>query len=129
MDEFFLTCPRGLEEITKKQISKYLNNSITIDKGGIHFNGNLKDMYTVNIHSRTGMRLLKKIFSFNIQNNKEIYNKIQNYNWKNIININNTFSIKTKIRSKLFEKKYHSLSDIAAKQNVFGSPSYILDNE
>tara|TARA_B100001123_G_C14940481_1_gene879492 strand:- start:236 stop:802 length:567 start_codon:yes stop_codon:yes gene_type:complete len=32
-------------------------------------------------------------------------------------------------KSKLFEKKYHSLSDIAAKQNVFGSPSYILDNE
>ena len=64
MENYFLTCPRGLEDVTKKQISNYINTPIVLDKGGVHFNGNLKDMYAINLHSRTGMRVLKNLFSF-----------------------------------------------------------------
>ena len=81
MDKYFLTCPRGLEEVTKKQISSYVNEPIKIDKGGVHFYGNLKDMYTINLHSRTGMRLLKNIFAFDLEKPQNLYKKIYNLDW------------------------------------------------
>ena len=102
MDKYFLTCPRGLEEVTKKQISSYVNEPIKIDKGGVHFYGNLKDMYTINLHSRTGMRLLKNIFTFDLEKPQNLYKNIYNLDWLKFINVNNTFSIKTKLKSHLF---------------------------
>ena len=102
MNKYFLTCPRGLEEVTKTQISSYINEPINIDKGGVHFSGNLKDMYTINLHSRTGMRLLKNIFSFNLQQPQDLYKSIYNLDWVKFIDVSKTFSIKTKLKSNLF---------------------------
>ena len=102
MDKYFLTCPRGLEEVTKNQISSYINTSIIIDKGGVHFTGSLKDMYLINLHSRTGMRLLKNLFTFSINKPQDLYKSIYSLNWKKIIAIQKTFSIKTKLKTNLF---------------------------
>ena len=73
MNKYFLTCPRGLEEVTKKQISKYIKSIPIVDLGGVHFSGDKSDMYKVNLFSRTGMHLLKEIYSFNINSEKDIY--------------------------------------------------------
>ena len=102
MDKYFLTCPRGLEKVTKNQISNYINTSIIIDKGGVHFTGSLKDMYLINLHSRTGMRLLKNLFTFSINKPQDLYKSIYSLNWKKIIAIQKTFSIKTKLKTNLF---------------------------
>ncbi len=102
MDKYFLTCPRGLEEVTKNQISNYINTSIIIDRGGVHFTGSLKDMYLINLHSRTGMRLLKNLFTFSINKPQDLYKSIYSLNWKKIIAIQKTFSIKTKLKTNLF---------------------------
>ena len=102
MDEYFLTCPRGLEDITGQQISKYIKEYPTIDKGGVSFNGDIYDMYLANLHSRTGMHLLKKITSFKIDNNKDLYIKIYEYDWDKLIGVDKKFLIRTKIKSTLF---------------------------
>ena len=96
MEDFFLTCPRGLEDITAKQISKYIKDNPVIDKGGISFRGDISDMYLVNLNSRTGMHLLKKITLFKARNSKELYNKIYEYDWGKFMSSNTTFFIKTK---------------------------------
>ena len=108
MNQYFLTCPRGLEEITKVQISNYINTPITLDKGGIHFNGTTKDMYLTNLHSRTGMRLLKKIFSLTINEPNNLYSNIYNLRWGEIIAVNKTFSIRTKLKTRLFTNSSHT---------------------
>jgi 23S rRNA G2445 N2-methylase RlmL len=81
MNQYFLTCPRGLEEITSNQISKYIKDTPIIDKGGVSFKGDNLDMYMVNLHSRTGMHLLKKVLSFKINSIKELYSKIYDHSW------------------------------------------------
>ena len=102
MKNFFLTCPRGLEDVTAKQISKYIKDTPIINKGGVSFKGNISDMYLVNLHSRTGMHLLKKIISFKAKNNKELYNKIYKYDWDKFIDSDKTFFIKSKSNSEIF---------------------------
>ena len=61
MNNFFLTCPRGLEEVTANDISQHIKDEPVIKKGGVSFIGNQSDMYKVNLYSRTGMYLLKKL--------------------------------------------------------------------
>tara|TARA_Y100001968_G_scaffold167876_3_gene153729 strand:+ start:1431 stop:2570 length:1140 start_codon:yes stop_codon:yes gene_type:complete len=116
MQNYFLTCPRGLEDATKIQISNYINTPIILDKGGIHFNGTLKDMYTINLHSRTGMRLLKNLFSFSINKPKDLYKSIYSLNWKKIINVQKTFSIRTKLKTELFTNS--SLTTLKIKDAI-----------
>jgi len=99
MEDFFLTCPRGLEETTASQISKYIKNNPIIDNGGVSFKGDLTDMYMTNLYSRTGMHLLKKIISFKSVTTDEIYNNIYEYDWNTILDSNKTFFIKTKSNS------------------------------
>ena len=116
MENYFLTCPRGLEDVTKKQISNYINTPIVLDKGGVHFNGNLKDMYAINLHSRTGMRVLKNLFSFSINKTNDLYKSIYRLNWEKIIDVNKTFSIKTKLKTKLFTNS--SLTTLKIKDAI-----------
>ena len=53
MNEYFITCPRGLEEVTSKDINQYLSTNSYPDKGGVLFNASLKEMYRINLYSRT----------------------------------------------------------------------------
>ena len=52
MNNFFLTCPRGLEEVTANDINQHINDSPIIKKGGISFFGDTADMYKINLYSR-----------------------------------------------------------------------------
>ena len=78
MNNYFLTCPRGLEEITANQIAKHIQNIPEIDFGGIQFKGNKIDMYKANLYSRTGMHVLKELYSININHQKDLYKTIEN---------------------------------------------------
>ena len=89
MYSFYLTCPRGLEETLQTELQHIIPRDITIDKGGVAFNGNKEDMYKVNYQTRIGMNLLIKLFESNISNYDSIYKIIYNYNWNKIFNNNN----------------------------------------
>jgi len=102
MNEYYITCPRGLEETTSLDISSYIKTPATPDKGGVFFNGSLKDMYTVNMYSRTGMFVLKKLFFFKVNNYNDLYKKTSDYPWQKIIGSKKTFSIRSKINSGIF---------------------------
>ena len=103
MNEFFLTCPRGLEEVTAQDINQHIKDVAEIKKGGVTFLGDLVDLYKVNLYSRTGMYLLKKLLSFKATNFDFLYTKVLHYQWESILDSSKTFSIRTKVKSKFFE--------------------------
>ena len=39
MHEYYLTCPRGLENILYDEVKTLVKQDISIDKGGIYFKG------------------------------------------------------------------------------------------
>ena len=103
MNEYFLTCPRGLEEVTAIDVNQHINDAPEIKKGGIKFFGDLADLYKVNLYSRTGMYLLKKLLSFKATNFDFLYKKVLHYKWEEILNSSQNFSIRTKVKSKYFD--------------------------
>ena len=80
MNEYFLTCPRGLEEVTSKDIDIHIKGKSKPEKGGVSFKGNQEDLYKINLYSRTGMYLLKKLFEFKSKNVNLIYKEVLNIN-------------------------------------------------
>ena len=105
MYEFYLTCPRGLEDVLQKEAHSYLKQSTTIDRGGIYFKGNLEDMYRVNYKTRVGMNLHMKLFDGYISNYNDIYKTIYRFSWDKLIETNNTFAIRTKLNSTIIQKQ------------------------
>ena len=103
MSTYFLSCPRGLEQVTCDQLSQYINTSINIELGGISFSGGLEEMYLVNLHSRTGMYLFKQLHQFKISRADQLYKIIYQLDWDSLIGTEKTFSIKTKLKSRLFD--------------------------
>ena len=103
----YLTCPRGLEELAKDEISNY-TNSATPAKGGINFDVDKEGLYKININSRLGMHLLVELFNFEANDDEDIYNKIYNYPWDEYIDVKQTFIIKMRGSSEKFGNKNHT---------------------
>ena len=103
MFKFLITCPRGLEEVTAKDITPYVLENPIKTKGGVFFKGNLETMYKINLYSRTGMYLLKNLFEFKADNFNDVYSSVFKFHWEKIILTNQSFSIRTKVKSKIFE--------------------------
>ena len=103
MNDFFLTCPRGLEEVTAKDISQHIKDEPVIKKGGVSFIGDKSDMYKINLYSRTGMYLLKKLLFFKAKNFDSLYSKVKNYKWEDVIISPQNFSIRIKSKSNYFQ--------------------------
>ena len=105
MYKFYLTCPRGLEDVLQKEINSYTTQSTHIDHGGIHFKGTLEDMYRINYKTRVGMNLHMELFDGTISNYNDIYKTIYRFKWDEIINTNSTFAVRTKINSTIIQKQ------------------------
>jgi len=102
MHDLYLTCPLGLEEITKTDIAKYVKSDILIENGGIKFSGDLESLYRVNLYSRTGMYLLLKIDESYVTTYDNIYDFFAGIRWDKIIKPSQTFAIRGRIKSNRF---------------------------
>ena len=93
MNEYFLTCPRGLEEVTSNDIDTHIEGKSKPEKGGVSFSGNQEDLYKINLYSRTGMYLLKKLFEFKAKNiRRKLYNNdLIGYRFQPIYDSNKKF--------------------------------------
>ena len=81
MYKFYLTCPRGLEEVLYNETKDYISQTINIDNGGITSSGNLEDIYRINYKTRIGMNLHVELFQGDISNYNDLYQTIYNFNW------------------------------------------------
>ena len=61
-DSLFVTCARGLEDILAEELENFLQTQPILDKGGVHVNGDLKEIYQINLLTN-GMHVLKPILN------------------------------------------------------------------
>ena len=97
MYELFLTCPKGLEKVSKAELEDIGIAKISTKPGGNYFRGTTSDIYKVNLCSRVGMNLLVKFSSFKFKNINDYYNEIYKHGWHYLIDPNMTLSIDSKI--------------------------------
>ncbi len=99
--EGYLTCPRGLEELSAAQITPF-TDKVKAGRGGVRFTADLKGLYAVNLHSRTGMYALIKLCEITAGNDRELYEQITELPWFEWMAHDTPFSIRTRGNSQIF---------------------------
>ncbi len=93
--EYFASCPKGVEELLFQEMSELKIGGISKSIGGVHFEGKHEDFLKVILYSRLASRVYKKLFTFDIKVEKDLYHRGMEIKWKTIFGLDQTFKIQT----------------------------------
>lgn len=92
--QFFATCPRGLEALLVKELKTSGAKSIQQTDGGVAFLGDAKVCYHINLHSRIATRVLWQVTKGQYTNEEDLFNATYKVNWPNWFNVKHDFMVK-----------------------------------
>lgn len=92
----------GLEELLADELREIGAKDVEIGRRMVSFKGDKEILYKANIYLRTGLRVLKTIHSFKINNQDDYYNFLRKVEWENILGLHHTFAIDSVVHSEIF---------------------------
>ncbi|MBA2583401.1 MAG: class I SAM-dependent RNA methyltransferase [Bacteroidetes bacterium] len=92
----------GLEDILASELLKLGAKGIETHNRAVLFTGDMGFMYKANLSLRTALRILKPIFSFEVQDEQSLYKEINNYEWESLISPENTIAVDCVLNTPLF---------------------------
>ncbi|NJX15098.1 THUMP domain-containing class I SAM-dependent RNA methyltransferase [Tamlana crocina] len=96
----------GFEDLLENELRQLGAQSIKKGVRNVSFVGDKGFMYKANLGLRTAIKILKPIHSFNVNNEKDLYNKIYAMDWSKYLKPNGSLAVDATIHSHLFS---HSL--------------------
>ncbi|MCF8298592.1 MAG: class I SAM-dependent RNA methyltransferase [Saprospiraceae bacterium] len=100
----------GLEEVLAEELKAIGAEDISILKRAVSCKGDNELMYKANYLCRTALRVLKPIAVFEVDDEKDLYDKISKIDWLKIINVDGTLAIDAVVNnSTLTHSQYVSL--------------------
>lgn len=96
----------GLEDVLVNELMKLGARDIVPFKRGVSFTGDKGFMYKANLCLRTALKVLVPIYSFTANNEHELYEKMKEYEWEELLNSDDTLAINATVNSDEFN---HSL--------------------
>jgi putative N6-adenine-specific DNA methylase len=82
MEKFFAPCPRGLETVLAQEMQELNAAEIRTANGGVHFSGDFKLCYNVNLQSRIASRVLWQVAHDRYQNEEDVYQVASALAWE-----------------------------------------------
>jgi len=82
MGKFFAPCPRGLETVLAQEMQELNAAEIRTANGGVHFSGDFKLCYNVNLQSRIASRILWQVAHGRYQNEEDVYQVASAVAWE-----------------------------------------------
>jgi putative N6-adenine-specific DNA methylase len=104
--EMKATTFHGLEDVLVNELMKLGARDIVPFKRGVSFTGDKGFMYKANLCLRTALKVLVPIYSFTANNEYELYDKMKEYEWEELLNTDDTLAINATVNSDEFN---HSL--------------------
>lgn len=92
----------GLEEVLATELIGLGANDVQIGRRMVSFTGDKAMMYRANFCLRTAIRILKPISEFNARNADEVYEKVKNIKWEDILDVEKTFAVDAVVYSEEF---------------------------
>ena len=94
LNQYFATCPRGLEALLQGELQAVGAKDIKPTDGGIGFAGELNVCYSANLHSRIATRILMQIGRGNYATEDDLYEAAYKLNWPNLFDVKHDFMVK-----------------------------------
>ena len=94
LNQYFATCPRGLEALLQAELQGIGAKDIKPTDGGVGFAGELSVCYAANLHSRIATRILMQAGRGNYQTEDDLYEAAYKLNWPNWFDVKHDFMVK-----------------------------------
>jgi putative N6-adenine-specific DNA methylase len=94
LNQYFATCPRGLEALLTNEIRAAGAKDIKPTDGGVAFAGELAVCYSVNLHSRIATRILMQVSQGRYATEDDLYQAAYKINWPNWFDVKHDFMVK-----------------------------------
>ena len=91
--QLFATTPKAMETILTDELRTFGINNIIATMAGVAFQGDLETAYRACLWSRTANRILLVLSSFEVKTQEDLYNGVQQINWFEHINPDDTFAV------------------------------------
>jgi len=92
--QFFATCPRGLEILLANELQANGAKNIKPSEGGVSFTGDIETCYRVNLHSRIATRVLWQVVRGKYLTEDDLYQSAYKINWPNWFDVKHDFMVK-----------------------------------
>ena len=96
----------GFETILSDELLKLGAKKIEIGVRNVSFYGDLGFLYKSNLYLRSAIRILMPINSFQINDDKDLYSNVFNFNWEDFLSVDQTFIIESVLNTDFYS---HSL--------------------
>ncbi|MES2500493.1 MAG: class I SAM-dependent RNA methyltransferase [Pseudomonadota bacterium] len=94
MNQYFATCPRGLEALLVNELKASNAKDIKSTDGGVGFAGELSVCYHANLHSRIATRILMQAGHGKYATEDDLYQAAYKLNWPNWFDVKHDFMVK-----------------------------------
>lgn len=94
MNQYFATCPRGLEALLVNELKASNAKDIKPTDGGVGFAGELSVCYHANLHSRIATRILMQAGQGKYATEDDLYQAAYKLNWPNWFDVKHDFMVK-----------------------------------
>lgn len=92
-EQFFATCPRGLEASLATELSSLGGGNTQAADGGVAFAGTLETMYRCNLGSRIASRILWRIGGGRYRNEEDLYRAANALDWQRFFPVECTLRV------------------------------------
>ncbi len=97
----------GFEDILSKEIKSLGGKILAKENRAVRFTGDKEILYKVNYHARTVLRVLRPLFVFKAENERELYKNIFNYSWEEVFRVDQTFAVNSVVHSPFFKHSHY----------------------
>ena len=92
----------GFEDILAEEVKMLGGEKVERITRGVKCEGNPAFLYRANLSLRTAMKILVPIHTFHARDEKQLYNKMMEFDWSNFLDVDQTFAIDAVIFSEIF---------------------------
>lgn len=94
LEQFFATCPRGLEALLGEELRELGAQAIAPTYGGVAFSGEYELCYRANLHSRLASRILLRVGGGEYRDEEDIYQGALSFDWPTMFSVDKTIVVK-----------------------------------
>ncbi len=97
----------GLEDVLLEEIRKLGGQDIKRENRAVRFRGKIEDIYRVNYHARTALKVLIPVVEFTVQNEDQLYQKTLKTDWSKYFSVNQNFAVDSVVFSQKFKHSHY----------------------
>jgi putative N6-adenine-specific DNA methylase len=106
--DIVVTTFQGMEDLVIDEINALGIEEVEKLRRAVKCKGTKKDLYRLNLHLRTALRVLVPIAEFTVRTEEQLYNSILSINWLDYFTTRKTFAIDSVVNSEFFRHSQYA---------------------